>query len=295
MILPPLLLDRLACPRDRGGLDATSAERLRCVECGADYAVLDGIPSFITPGDLTPEQRQEQRSRDESAASYEEDFTEALNALELGAVLRWFRAAPGSSCLEVGCATGRVTRELRRSGLQPVGLDFALETLREHRKHDAEALLVHADCTRLPFRDASFAAAVSVQVFEHVPSPVLRETAFSELGRVVAADGPMVITVYYYSLLKRMLDLLTRGRRGRREGFHEGRTGDAPTRIYYHSFTAAELRRLAHRHMRIERLYGYQTLGLQRFRINAGYEVIAQRTPLGLLTSHLAAVVGRRR
>jgi SAM-dependent methyltransferase len=286
----PLLLNLLACPYDRGEL-AEAGEALRCHSCGREFPIDGGIPSFVVPEELAAEQRDEKTSRDHSAATYEAEFADRVNRLEIETLTRWFRPAVDSVCVEVGCGTGRITRQYTSRGVTVVGIDFALETLRQHRRLDPQALLVHADCTRLPFRDDAFDAGLSVQVYEHLPTADLRERGFSELGRVVKPCGPMLVSVYHYSVLKRLWAWLTLGKRIRMDGHHRVVQDDFVGQIYYHHLTAREIRELASSCMRVDQVRGYQTVGLRRYPLES-LEYVAQRTPLGLLTSELVAAIG---
>jgi SAM-dependent methyltransferase len=97
--------------------------------------------------------------------------------------------APGGSLLDVGCATGVVTRLLadRAAVADVVGVDFAPVA------RDIEAIAVNLDSpARLPFPDASFDVVTCLETLEHVHDT---DHLVRELRRVVAPSGYAVVSV----------------------------------------------------------------------------------------------------
>jgi SAM-dependent methyltransferase len=112
------------------------------------------------------------------------------------AALKRFGRAERPLVLDMGCGTGGTLDRLREFA-QPVGLDLeplALELCRE-RGHEN---LVLASATALPFADASFDAAIALDVLEHIPDDALAAT---ELARVLKPGGIAVVTVPAYQEL----------------------------------------------------------------------------------------------
>ena len=73
-----------------------------------------------------------------------------------------------------------------------VGLDPDLESLRESRSFGIYDLLVKADGARMPFREGTFATAISNSVLEHVPAlPELLADVF----RVLQPGGRFIFSV----------------------------------------------------------------------------------------------------
>jgi SAM-dependent methyltransferase len=88
--------------------------------------------------------------------------------------------------LEVGCGTGVYARRVRELGWTPVGIDLSSGMLR----HAAARLSVaQADATRLPIRDGSVDAVITVMVHTDLPDyrPVLEE-----IWRVLTPGGRFV-------------------------------------------------------------------------------------------------------
>ena len=112
------------------------------------------------------------------------------------AALRRFCTTEKPLVLDMGCGTGGTLDRLREFA-QPVGLDLeplALELCRE-RGH---VNLVLASATSLPFAEASFDAAIALDVLEHIPDHTL---AARELARALKPGGIAVVTVPAYQSL----------------------------------------------------------------------------------------------
>jgi SAM-dependent methyltransferase len=95
---------------------------------------------------------------------------------------------PGTAILEVGSGSGGVTDFLRT----PVtGVDTAFERTLDRATPYLTPVTASADA--LPFGDGAFGAVLCVEMLEHVPA-AQREAVLSELFRVVAPGGRVVIT-----------------------------------------------------------------------------------------------------
>ena len=72
---------------------------------------------------------------------------------------------PGRRILDLGCGQGRFARHLKRLGASVVGLDASRSMLER-----AEGLSrVLGSAYRLPWPEASFDAAIAIEVIEHLP------------------------------------------------------------------------------------------------------------------------------
>jgi SAM-dependent methyltransferase len=91
----------------------------------------------------------------------------------------------------VGCGTGHHIARYRAAGYEVSGVDGSEEMLLRARALNPGTRLEVADVESLPFPDASFDAALSIEVLRYLPTlpPALREVA-----RVLRPGGVFVAT-----------------------------------------------------------------------------------------------------
>ena len=102
--------------------------------------------------------------------------------------------------LDLGCGTGAGLRDfadLTTPAGEVVGLDYSAEALAFARGRGF-CTLVNGDAQALPFRDASFGGAVTLDMLEHVRD---HERAARELFRVLKPDASLVVNVPAYRWL----------------------------------------------------------------------------------------------
>lgn len=255
-------LNLLMCPFDRAAVTEEN-EALRCSSCGRRFPIIDGIPSFVVP-DLAQShdgwewqwKQSEMRARNEQAAFY--DYLLGLLILTPFEVSMTVRALLGDRqgfrvLAEIGCGTGRMLRHFARYAQVVIGADLSLESLKRCRERLRRlgildrALIVHADGSFLPLRDACLDAVASCQMIEHVPSDRMRRRVIAEIARVLKPKGRYAISGYHWSWLTRWFG---------KEGAHKGG-------IYFYRFTRAEFVQLVGAHLPVERLqtiFGYAWL-----------------------------------
>lgn len=89
---------------------------------------------------------------------------------------------PSESLLDVGCGTGWFTRRFAASGVTATGLDRNSSWLTfAHRRSSAKATWLAGDARRLPFKDQSFDAVVSITALCFIPE---ERQALAEIVRV---------------------------------------------------------------------------------------------------------------
>ncbi len=102
--------------------------------------------------------------------------------------------AAGREVLDVACGEGYGSALLARSAMRVVGADLAPEAIAHARSRYAGRANLEfreADCTRLPFADASFDMVVSFETIEHIPG---QEAFLDEVRRVLRPDGCAVLS-----------------------------------------------------------------------------------------------------
>jgi SAM-dependent methyltransferase len=126
---------------------------------------------------------------DEIADWYETEFlaTHDADPLRIQAGLRdLLGPGDGGVCLEIGCGTGVYATVVRASGWTPVGVDLSARMLGYSTGRLPAA---RADATKLPVRDASVAAVITVMA--HTDMPAYPDVV-GEAARVLRPGGVFV-------------------------------------------------------------------------------------------------------
>lgn len=92
--------------------------------------------------------------------------------------------------LDIGCAEGRFCRMMAARGLEPVGLDPTAALLEQAKTRHPDGAYVDATAESLPFKDASFDAAVFYLSLIDIPD---FRTAITQAVRVLRSGGQLLI------------------------------------------------------------------------------------------------------
>jgi SAM-dependent methyltransferase len=111
-------------------------------------------------------------------------------------VLDGMGLAPGARILDAGCGSGRNMLELAHRGTV-TGVELSPTSVRLARER-AVGEVIEGSVLEMPFADASFDLAVSLDVIEHLEDDV---GALRELRRTVAPGGSLLVTVPAYGWL----------------------------------------------------------------------------------------------
>ena len=109
----------------------------------------------------------------------------------------WLDIPPGGTALDVGSGPGNVTASLARAA-GPDGLALGVDASEPMlaRAVRAEAApqvgFLRADAQRLPFRDKTFDAVVSIAMLQLIPKP---SAALAEMARVLRPGARMAVMV----------------------------------------------------------------------------------------------------
>ena len=109
----------------------------------------------------------------------------------------WLQLPEGGVALDVGSGPGNVTTSLAHAagpdGLA-LGIDISEPMLARAVRAAAgpQVGFLRADAQKLPFRDGSFDAAISLAVLQLIPDPA---AALAEIGRVLKPGGRLAVMV----------------------------------------------------------------------------------------------------
>ncbi len=114
---------------------------------------------------------------------------------------------PSGRWLDLACGAGRHLLELRRAGIEAVGLDLSQVLLRRARRSASPAFqLVRADMRRLPFRDGSFVAVTSFFTsFGYFASPGDDALVAREIRRSLVAGGCFLLDFLHATRVRKTL------------------------------------------------------------------------------------------
>ena len=136
--------------------------------------------------------RQPLRSFDRVAEVYDATRTAPAHvaAAVTDALLRVLRAtADAPRLLEVGIGTGRIAVPLAAAGVRVTGIDISAKMLEVLRSKRGDIQVVFAEAAQLPFRAASFDAALFVHILHLVPDI---EATLRASIRVVSKGGVLI-------------------------------------------------------------------------------------------------------
>jgi SAM-dependent methyltransferase len=187
------LLALIRCPECHGRLIESGAPDdnvLRCAGCGRRYPRKDA--DFL---DLRPEVRFSEQTKYLDEALHADARHERVSPPLLGSrirndMLRAFLAPQPADCvIDLGCGSGRTLLWNRDWGASMIGVDIAPFFSADARR---EVDLLLGDLRRLPFADATFTKAFSLDVLEHLSPDALRGMLV-EANRVLAPGGRLFV------------------------------------------------------------------------------------------------------
>lgn len=111
----------------------------------------------------------------------------------------------GKVCLDVGCASGYIARELKRKKCKVYGVEINPELVRKAQKYCVEVLNVDVERVRLPFKPNQFDVIILSDILEHLVRPDL---VLSRLRRYIKPGGYVIASIPNIARIEVRLNLL---------------------------------------------------------------------------------------
>lgn len=141
---------------------------------------------------------------DWQGAHYERNAFTGGTEQEVGFLREALALQSGSRLVDVGCGTGRHARSLARDGVVVVGVDLSAGLLRAAAQRGPGSW-IQADARRLPLRSQAADAVMSVCQGGFGITPGGDERVLSEMVRVLAPGGRLVLTAFSVAFATRWL------------------------------------------------------------------------------------------
>jgi len=202
------------------------------VESFNDNNKTNDVLTYRNNDDNAGLKKNEMEKRDEQAPIYHTYGHEFHDKTERSHFLRLQKPGEHDLVVELGCGTGRITKDFAGAAGHYIAVDFSKKSLELlKRTLGKDILLIKGDVCKLPIIDEVTSCVISAQVFEHIPGREEQVNFIKELNRILEIGGKAVLTIYNYNIEKRW-------QRGlQKKGFHDHK-------IYYEHFTSRELRKL---------------------------------------------------
>lgn len=204
----------LACPACRSSLEVSDTAA-HCAQCGAEYAVDDGILCTDRSGAFLGEFGAArmmgfvQYARDlgwreavERMCQEDPGVRRLLLGSDRASFVDIFGVSARRSVLDLGAGLGAISLDLSKGFEQVFSVDLAYERLAlvreiaKQREITNVRPVCHRDVFKLPFASDSLDAVVMVGVFEYFPGsypdlPIneVQSRALAEIGRILAPGG----------------------------------------------------------------------------------------------------------
>jgi SAM-dependent methyltransferase len=188
-VISSALLSLVRCPACHGTL-AGDPSSLRCTSCGRAYG--GESTDFL---DLRPHEAFTERTKYLDEALHADARYDRVSPPLLGSKIRndmlraFLQPAPDDIIVDLGCGSGRAMLWNRDWHARTVGIDISPFFAQEAR---AGVDLLLGDLRRLPFADATFTKAYSLDVLEHL-SPEALAGMLHEAARVIRPGGELFV------------------------------------------------------------------------------------------------------
>ena len=184
------LLTLVRCPECRSEVTRAPAATIVCSGCGRRYRM-----SSADYLDMRPVEKFSEQTRYLDEALHADARHEHVSPPLLGAKIRndmlrrFLRPTARDIVIDLGCGSGRTLLWNRDLGAEAIGIDISPFFSDEARRG---VNLLLGDLRRLPFADATFTKAWSLDVLEHLSPEALRGMLI-EAARVLVPGGSLFV------------------------------------------------------------------------------------------------------
>ena len=189
-----MISDRLRslvrCPACRSELSLADDRTVVCASCGTRYPQASN--AYL---DLRPARQYSEQTKYLDDALHADARHERLSPPLLGSKIRndmlrrFLQPSAADRVVDLGCGSGRTLLWNRDWNAAAVGVDIAAFFSAEARE---ELDLLLGDLRQLPFADASFTKACSLDVLEHL-SPDALNAMLTEANRILTVGGQLFV------------------------------------------------------------------------------------------------------
>jgi SAM-dependent methyltransferase len=212
ILLRETALQHLACPCCLGDLTIRSVAQRRgeiletalltCLQCQADYAVIGGIPRFVSNENYASGFGFQWAVHPRT--QYDNNTGVALSKTRFFEETGWPHNLSNEIILEVGSGSGRFTEHAAATGGFVVSMDYSNAVEANYQSNGARenVLIVQGDIYAMPFRREYFDKVFCFGTLQHTPDV---RTAFLALPPMLKAGGELVVDVYKKTLFNTYL------------------------------------------------------------------------------------------
>lgn len=187
-------------------------------------------------------------------------FNQSLKFCQIDPLAPLFNkyAKPGMRMLEGGCGLGQFVTFYTLKGVRVIGLDFAQRALRTLNRRVPKLSLCAGDVSAMPFADKCFDVYYSGGVVEHFEGGP--DESLKEASRVLKDGGVLMISVPYFSPLRRLLKPLKKNvwRKVEKSGAEEKPDN---LNFFQYAYKTPEFEKMLEKHgLRVIEKQGYSVL-----------------------------------
>jgi len=198
-VCPKCRSQRLSLAAAAGPADSDEIEEgsIRCETCGAEYAVVRGLPRFVPPTNYAESFGFQWNLHAQTQLDSHSKLP--ISAERLWTAIGTRSRLDGQRVLEAGSGAGRFTEVLLAAGADVTTFDYssAVDANARNQGRVPRLHLFQGDIFNIPLAESQFDKVICLGVLQHTPDPA---AAFRSLARYVAPNGQLVVDVYRKSL-----------------------------------------------------------------------------------------------